>query len=194
MWLMGVGTMLITAGLYAASQQLAPVPDVVGIISTFETAGPQPSSHFGAGWQVSTDRLAGGTSSAAMQIVRPGAAGSRGALEISGTIAPGASYAWAGALFSPGWTPMAPDDLSHFKEIVFRARGDGREYLLMIFAAGLGSGPAVRPFTAGTEWTEFVMPFRSFQDMDGSGIRGILFAADSTPGAFRFAIDDVRLR
>lgn len=194
MWLIGIGALCIAAGVFAASQTLGPVRDAVGIISTFEPPGPQPSSSFGGGWQISADTYAGGKSSATMKVVRPGAANSRGALEITGTIVHGAPYPWAGALFSPAMTPMAPEDLSHFNEVVFRARGDGREYLVMLFATRLGDIPAVRPFTAGAEWKEFVMPFQSFQNMDGSDLRGILFSADSTPGPFRVAIDDVRLR
>lgn len=165
-----------------------------GIISTFDEPGAEPAAAFGAGWQISTDSFAGGKSSAAMKLARPGAAGSAGALEVSGTIVVGAPYAWAGAMFYPAATPMTPANLGGFKELVFSARGDGREYTVMIFASRLGSIPAVQPFTAGAEWKEFAFPLSSFQGIDGSDIRGMLFSADSTPGAFRFVIDNVRLR
>jgi hypothetical protein len=39
-----------------------------------------------------------------------------------------------------------------------------------------------------------VIPFKAFSNMEGDDVRGILFSANETPGSFRFAIDDVRLR
>jgi imidazolonepropionase-like amidohydrolase len=165
-----------------------------GVISTFDEPGTAPVAAFGAGWQISTDSLMGGTSTAEMRVIQPGAAGSAGALETSGTVAAGAPFPWAGPMFFPAATPMMPADVSRFKEIVFWARGDGREYQLMLFATRLGNIPAAQPFTAGPEWKEHVMPLADFQGIDGSDLRGVLFSANPEPGAFRFAIDHVRLR
>ena len=136
----------------------------------------------------------GGKSTATLTVVQGGANKTRGALEISGTIAEGAAYPWAGAMFFPGATPMAPADLSKFKEIVFWARGDGGAHQIMVFAARLGNIPATQPFTPGPEWREFVMPLASFSNVDGSDLRGVLFSAGSKPGPFKFAIDEVRFR
>ena len=61
---------------------------------------------------------------------------------------------------SPATTPMAPADLSKFKEIVFSARGDGGAHQVMVFAARLGNIPATQPFTPGPEWREFVAAAR----------------------------------
>ena len=162
-----------------------------GRISDFD--GDQISAEFGDGWQISTDTLFGGSSEAKMQLVKPGAAGSIGALEMTGTITPGAPFPWAGAMFFPASPPMTPANVSKFKELVFQARGDGREYSVMIFATALGSMPATQPFKADVEWREHAIPLKAF-GVDGSDLRGILFSADATPGAFRFAIDAVRLR
>jgi hypothetical protein len=65
---------------------------------------------------------------------------------------------------------------------------------LMMFATRFGNIPQSRPFTAGSEWREVVIPLKAFGDMDGSDVRGILFSADPTPGKFSFAIDNVTLR
>ena len=165
-----------------------------GVISTFDEPGAEPAAAFGAGWVISTDSLMGGASTAEMRIVRPGAEQSAGALEITGTVAAGAPFPWAGPMFFPASVPMMPVDVSRFKEIVFLARGDGREYQLMLFATRLGNIPASRPFTAGPEWREHVMRLADFQGLDGSDLRGVLFSASPQPGAFRFAIDHVRLR
>jgi imidazolonepropionase-like amidohydrolase len=162
-----------------------------GRISDFD--GAAIAAEFGEGWQISTDSLFGGSSEAKMQLVKPGAAGSAGALEVTGTMKAGAPFPWAGAMFFPASPPMAPADLSKFTEIVFQARGDGREYQVMVFASSLGNVPASRPFTAGPDWREHVMPLKDFS-VDGSGLRGILFSAGAAPGRFAFAIDQVLLR
>src|SRR5690606_37640463 len=104
---------------------------------------------FGAGWQISTDSMMDGKSTATMRVVRPGAAGTAGALEVSGEVVAGAAFPWAGPMFFPADTPMMPADLSRFKELVFFARGDGRTYSVMVFAKRLGNIPAAQPFTAG---------------------------------------------
>lgn len=162
-----------------------------GAISDFD--GASITAAFGAGWQISTDTMMGGASEATMELLKPGAAGSAGALAISGSINVGSPYPWAGAMFFPALTPMAPMDTSKFKEIVFQARGDGREYQLMVFASELGNTPAVQPFTTGAEWREHVISLKSF-GITGANLRGILFSAGSAPGGFSFAIDQVRLR
>jgi hypothetical protein len=162
-----------------------------GAISDFD--GATVSAAFGAGWQISTDAMRGGTSQATMQLVKPGAAGSAGALGITGTIKSGSPYPWAGAIFFPASTPMAAADVSRFTEIVFHARGDGREYQAMVLASELGNTPAVQTFTAGAEWQEHVLPLKSF-GTTGANLRGILFSAGSSPGLFSLAIDQVRLR
>ncbi len=163
-----------------------------GTVSTFET--PEPRAEFGAGWQVSTDSFMGGKSTATMTIIKGGANGTSGALEVTGTLAQGAPFPWAGAIFFPAATPMTPVNLSKFKELVFWARGDGGEHQVMVFATRLGNIPASQPFTAGPEWREYVMPLASFSGIDGSDLSGVLFSAGPKTGSFKFAIDEVRFR
>jgi imidazolonepropionase-like amidohydrolase len=161
-----------------------------GTISRFE--GPGPDAEFGS-WQVSTDSRMGGKSRAEMQVVPGGAGGSASALEVTGEIVPGAPFPWAGAMFFPAATPMQPVNVSKFKAIAFHARGDGREYQVMVFATRLGNMPAIQPFTAGPEWQEVIIPFSAF-GVDGSDLAGILFSAGAGHGAFRFSIDELQLR
>ena len=163
-----------------------------GKISDFEDG--RVSAAFGTGWQVSTDSMMGGSSEATMDVVKPGAGGSAGALQVTGEIKGGAPFAWAGAMFFPATTPMSPVDFSKFKELVFWARGDGREYQLMMFATQFGNIPQSQPFAAGPEWREVVIPLKAFGGMNGSDVRGILFSADPKPGRFSFAIDNVMFR
>lgn len=163
-----------------------------GHISSFDEG--QPGAAFGSSWQISTDSMMGGKSTATMRVVEGGANKTKGALEVSGTIAAGAPYPWAGAMFFPSATPMSPINLSRFKEIVFWARGDGKEHQLMVFATRLGNIPATHAFTPGPEWREYVVPFAAFSGVDGSDLRGVLFSAGAKPGPFHFAIDEVRFR
>jgi imidazolonepropionase-like amidohydrolase len=176
----------------AATAAAAAVATTSGLVADFES--PELRAEFGSGWQTSTDTLMGGTSTATMTIVKGGANGSRGALEVSGTIAAGAPFPWAGGMFFPAATPMAPADASKFTSLVFWTKGDGGTHQVMVFAARLGNIPAAAPFTPGPEWREIVIPFSAFSGIDGSDLRGVLFSAGSRPGPFRFEIDDVRLR
>ena len=118
--------------------------------------------------------------------------GTVGALLISGTISDAFAFPWAGALFSPGSAPMVPVNLSSKKAIHFWIRGDGRPYRLMVFTKSGGYNPAIQNLTVAAEWKEITIPFSAF-GTDGHDINGILFAAGGSPGAFQFAIDNVRL-
>jgi imidazolonepropionase-like amidohydrolase len=172
-------------------KQPAPAGSESGIVSDFEEE--KVTAKFGSGWVVSTDAVAGGKSKAEMKASPEGAQGSRGSLLITGEISPDLPYAWAGAMFSPGATVMAPANLSSKKEISFWAKGDGKECRLMLFARSLGFQPAVKSFVAGAEWKRFTFRISEFAGMDGSDLTGILFAGGPAPGRFVLQIDDVIL-
>ena len=116
-----------------APAETVPPVTTTGIVSNFESA--EVGAEFGSGWVISTDSRISGTSSATMTIVKGGANNSGGALEVAGTLVAGAPSLWAGAMFFPATTPMAPVNLSKFKELVFWARGDGGEHQVMVSAA-----------------------------------------------------------
>lgn len=173
----------------AVSPESVSAPSTDGAISDFEQGAVR--SNFGAGWQATTDAMRGGASTASMRVADGGALGTRHALEIAGTLAAGATP-WAGAIFFPGVTPMAPANLVRFRNLEFEARGDGARYEVMLFASRLGNIPATQPFTAGRDWTRVAIPLAAF-GTDGSDVEGILFSA-AGPGAFRLTIDEVKLR
>lgn len=175
----------------AASKAMpAPAGSESGLISDFDDGAT--ATKFGAGWSVSTDSYAGGKSTADIKWIAGGAEGSKGALQISGTISDVFAYPWAGAFFSPGSGPMDPVNLSSKKAIRFWIRGDGRAYRLMIFTKSGGFNPAIQNLTVTTEWKEITLAFSAF-GIDGRDIGGILFTAGGAPGPFQFAIDNVRL-
>ena len=88
-----------------------------GVISDFNDGSMKAS--FGAGWNVTTDAVAGGTSTATLNVVDS-------ALEIRGTIHGPSPYAWSGAMFSPGPQVFAPADLSAKKAIRSAPKGTAR--------------------------------------------------------------------
>jgi len=171
----------------------APAPEnsESGWISDFE--GDKITSKFGAGWTLSTDSFMGGKSQAKYLLVKGGAEGSRGALQITGEIVPGASFRWAGEMFSPGKMVMGPVNLSSKKAIGFWAKGDPRTYVVYIFAQSLGFTPASKTFTAGPEWKEYAFSFADF-NLEGFDIMAIFIGAYDEAGKFTLTIDNVRLK
>lgn len=174
-------------------QKAAPAPpgSESGLISDFE--GNEVDPKFGAGWMVSTDAMMGGKSKAEMKLVEGGAQGSRKSLLITRTDIAESARNWAGVMFSPGTSMMAPANLSSKKSITFWAKGDGKRYACLIYAQSLGWTPAVQFFTAGPEWHEFSFPYEKF-GIDGSDIMAIFIGASSSPGDFALQVDDVRLK
>ena len=144
-----------------------------GLISDFE--GGATDANFGSGWGVTTDAFNGGKSTAAFKAVSGGYKKSRGSMVVTGQVAAGQQFAWAGVMFSPGTGPMSVADLSTKKEIVFAAKGDRATYQLMVFAEGRKFAPLSQPFVAGKEWKEFRFSFSAFDGLDGHDIAGIAF-------------------
>jgi imidazolonepropionase-like amidohydrolase len=179
-------------GEAGAAAAKAPVPEYgdTGLISDFE--GESVESKFGAGWVVSTDAFMGGKSKADMKLVAGGAQGSSKSLLITGTVITGSASTWAGVMFMPGATMMAPADISARKSITFWAKGDGKKYACMIFAQSLGWIPAGQYFAAVPEWKEFRFTLESFR-LKGDDIMGIFIGASGEAGDFSLQIDNVRL-
>ena len=171
----------------------APFPEhsESGLISDFE--GENIEAKFGAGWIISTDRMMGGKSTAQYTLADGGAQGSKKSLLITGTIVLESVQNWAGALFSPGQTMMAPANLSFKKSISFWAKGDGKRYAAMVFAQSLGFIPAIQFFEVGPEWKEYVFPYEKF-GIEGFDIMGIFIGASGEKGEFSLQIDNVCLK
>ncbi|HET9031834.1 MAG TPA: CIA30 family protein, partial [Dokdonella sp.] len=162
-------------------------------ISDFD--GESIEANFGVGWQPSTDSLMGGSSTASLKRIADGANGSAGALEIRGRIEPGFAFPWAGAMFFPGSAPMRAVDISSRREIVFQARGDGREYSVLLLSGEDQQGmPAMQGFVAGPEWKEIRVPLADFAGANPGMLRGIGFSAGLPVGDYRFEVDQVELR
>jgi hypothetical protein len=175
----------------AARESAAKAAIAAGVISNFDDMSTK--TPFGAGWSETTDRIAGGKSTVALKVVSGGAHDSRGALRISGQITSDSRHPWAGAMFSPGSSPMSPADLSSKRVVAFSVKGDGKTYRVMLFSQRRGFRPSVKTFTATAEWRDVRFPIADFEGLDGRDIIGIAVVAGPREGAFEFEVDQVRL-
>jgi len=148
-----------------------------------------------SGWLATTDKMMGGASTVELSRIANGADGSAGALRISGEIAGGAVWPWAGAMYSPGATAMAPVDAGTATELVLHARGDGREYSVMLFSgAQARSMPAMLVIHPTAQWSEFRLKLDDFPGADKTMLRAVGFTAGAPAGPFQVDIDAVEIR
>jgi imidazolonepropionase-like amidohydrolase len=163
-----------------------------GALSHFDAASLDAS--VGAGWSPTTDRIAGGASDVALSYAAPGANGSAHALRVTGDVKAGAAWPWSGVMYSPGRAMMQAVDGSGLTEIVFHARGDGREYAVLLFSGEQRSMPAMQSFVAGPEWQEVRISLDAFQGIAPTQIRAFGITAGMPVGEFAFEIDAVEIR
>lgn len=142
---------------------------------------------FGA-WDVTTDQLTGGSSTADVAV-------RDGALAVTGEIAPGAAFPWAGVIWMPGTQPMQPVDFSGREAIRFRTRGDGRQYSVMLIGSAEPAGPPPTvTFIAPEEWTQVEIRLEDFPTATPEVIAGLAFVAEGPVGGFSFEVDEVEVR
>ncbi len=164
--------------------QIAPAPEGP-IVVDFEDG---MDSGFGFGWQVTTDAMNGGASTAELAV-------EAGALVVRGETKAGFAFPWAGAIWFTGPQPMQAVDFSGRTTLRFRTRGDGRSYSVMLFGAGAAvTVPPMVPFEAGPEWAVIEIPLDSFATANPTIIAGLAFVAQAPLGSFTFELDDVEIR
>jgi imidazolonepropionase-like amidohydrolase len=174
----------------AAAPAAAVVPALGdGMISNFDSGDTKPA--FGVGWQVSTDSIAGGVSTASMEVVAGGANRTPKSLHIHADTKPGFMFPWAGAMLMLGATPMQPVDLSAKSGLSFFAKGD-TDIRVMLFSVSTGRVPRQTNVHAGAEWTAITLPWSAFT-VDGKDVQMIVFCGPDK-GAADFAIDEVKLK
>ncbi len=185
------------------------VPDASGSAALVGVAAPDKpaiadfdggsaNASYGLGFSASDDKMRGGNSSATQKLVDGGAEKSRGALEVSGEVGTGIQYPFAGTSFLPNgspnveWLEQGLMDYSRKQSLRFFARGDGKDYFVMLMGPALDAIPAMYGFTAGADWQEVRVPLQNLGGIDLEQVKLISFGT-MTPGAFRFQIDDVRV-
>jgi beta-glucosidase len=169
----------------------APAGSESGMVSNFDDL--KVTANYGA-WVVTSDVEMGGKSKAAVQAVAGGANGSKGALQVTGEILPGADFTWAGVVFHPGSAADGAVNLSRKKTLSFWAKGDGKNYAIAVETESTaGQMPGIQPFVAGPEWKQYTFSWSDFKT-DGHDITGIAFAHAQEPGKFEFEIDEVGIK
>jgi ABC-2 type transport system permease protein len=165
----------------------------VAVIADFDQGSAAAS--YGIGWAAAGDEMRGGNSKAAQHLVDGGAAGSKGALEVTGEIGNAIQYPFAGAMFFPEGPPMQGlMDFSGKKTLTFQARGDGRRYMVMVISGiKMDTIPLMVDFEAGAEWHEVRLEFANLGAADFKRVRAIGIGTMGPTGPFRFQIDDVRV-
>jgi imidazolonepropionase-like amidohydrolase len=176
----------------AALRAASPPPgSASGKISDFNRG--DLAAAFGAGWAPSTDALIGGSSTVTLEPRARGALRTRHALRVAGTVAGGGAAQWAGAMFSPGASAMAPANLASFKVLTFWARADREiEVTVMLFAGQLGASPGRRPITVGPRWEQHRVALTELAAIEPYDVMG-LFVGATRVGAFSFEVDELRL-
>lgn len=149
------------------------------------------ATRFGFGWLPATDAIAGGRSVVHMRLA--GGSENRGGLVVAGEIRPQAPHPWAGITFLPGPTPFTPANLSSKKEILFRARGDGRSYQVGFHFWDHGLHRSTQVFVAERCWRDVAFRFSDF-GTNGRTVMGVFFGAGPQSGPFSFELDKVRFR
>jgi ABC-2 type transport system permease protein len=162
-----------------------------GLIADFDSG--TATARYGIGFVDTADSMQGGSSHAAIKVVAGGAEASASSLEISGAIGPGSMYPWAGAMFFPNGPPMTGTmNYSGKSALTFQARGDGKRYVVMIFA-GNEQIPSTYPFEAGSEWREVRVPLADYVT-DVKRVRGIGIVSNGPEGEFRLQVDSINMR
>lgn len=157
------------------------------IIRDFETAASEP------GWFAQNDGVMGGVSKGGSEV-------SNGTLLFTGSI----SLANNGG-FAQVYSPTVKTDLSEYRSVVLRVRGDGRTYQFRLAtnARYRGSRIAYRAefSTEPGEWQELRIPFERFvpsyrgrrltgPELDTRSVQQIaLLLADGQAGPFRLEVD-----
>ncbi len=167
-------------------------PPAATVLADFDSGSDRAA--YGTGMVAAGDQAQGGSSTATQRLVQDGAAGSAGALEVTGELRPGAQYPFAGTFFFPEGTPMEGlMDYSSRKSLSFHARGDGRRYTLMVFTGTTMGIPLMYNFEAGPEWRRYELELADFSAHDFKRVRGMAFGAMGETGPFQFQVDDIRL-
>jgi hypothetical protein len=187
------GTRSETTGTPAAEAAAGIAAPAVVVLSDFD--GGSAATAYGIGWSAAGDNMRGGNSTAKQRLVESGAGGSKGALEVTGTLGDGLQYPFAGTMFFPQGPPMQGlMDYSGKKTLKFQARGDGRHFMLMVISGLAVEGiPLMYDFETGPEWREVRLDLAKYPNVDWKRVRAIGVGTMGPVGAFRFQIDDVRV-
>ncbi len=187
---------------FPVNRELVSLPDEVptevlagitaGMLSDFE--GPA-ADVVETRWQVTTDSMLGGQSSAEIEQHSDTQQQANQYLHISGEVKTGSMFPWAGVSTFVSDQPMAPADAGSIQHLRFRARGMPGEYQLMVFSGSQNNAmPAIQPITLSTDWQQYEFELAAIAGVDLSLLRGFAWTAGNGHSRFEFDLDDVELQ
>jgi hypothetical protein len=166
------------------------------VIAEFDDGSTRAA--YGIGFTATDDKSRGGNSTVSQRLVEGGADHTRAALEVSGDVGTAIQYPFVGTSFLPNGQPQVDFlkqgfmDYSTRHTLRFRARGDGKNYLVVIMGPQVDAIPGMYGFVAGPEWQEVRVPLHDLGGVDLQRVKAISIGS-MTPGEFRFQIDGVRI-
>jgi len=167
----------------------APAGSESGLVSNFED-GLQ--SRFGAGWQWSTDKLAGGKSTVDLSLADEGYGDSARSVKITGEVAAREfGPRWSGAIVFLGDSPMDPVNFSDINTVTFAARGQPGTYMFMVFTSRTTLSPDAETFEVTEEWQTHRIALDELV-RDRYDVTAIFFGSGET-GTFELLVDDVAI-
>ncbi len=171
----------------APADEIAPADPV---LANFDAGSDHAA--YGQGLYASGDQSQGGKSTAAQKVIDGGANGSKGALEVTGEVRPGAQYPGAGTyFFAKGEVFKSTIDISAKKTLRFQVRGDGKRYTLMIFTAATFI-PLMQAVETSKDWAEVKLDLTQYVGADFKHVKGFGLVSMEM-GPFQYQIDDLRL-
>jgi len=163
------------------------------VIADFDAGTDQ--ARFGVGWKAVGDDMRGGNSTAAERVIDGGANGTKGALEVTGTLGDAIQYPFAGTAFAPdGHEKGKAMDFGDRKELRFFLRGDGKPYVVVFNGGETEGAPPMYGVTSTADWQEVRIPLDEVVGLDQARIHSISIGMLGSPGEFRFDLDGIELR
>jgi len=164
--------------------------------ATPEPAGGEPISAQGpldllddtGRWMAAADDRMGGASSAEMAWTGQAA---ETALKVTGRLAPGYAFPYAGAMWFASEIPMQPADYAGYRRMVVEIDGPDRQYQALLFSGDSQASPPARvPLEIATENT---IELDSIAGLELKRLRAIGVFAGGSPGPVDFTIRALRL-
>ncbi len=137
------------------------------------------------GWNPSTDTIVGGHSKAELLPAAEGATG----LEVKGEVVAGAAFVWSGAVRFPGGAPYQPVDVSAFKTLRLKVRGEGSVNLQLYTRAG-GYIPYARVVTLKKEGATVRLDLTALKGLDLAHLTAVSLARGPELGPVHFWIEE----
>ncbi|MGY6586895.1 MAG: CIA30 family protein [Wenzhouxiangella sp.] len=133
-------------------------------------------------WVAADDRFMGGQSQAKLAVT------DAGTLKVSGNLAAGFAYPYAGAIWSPGQPFMSPVDFSDRSRLSLRLHGEAGLYTLMLFSGRVPgqSQPLQFPMVAETDGASLSLDLATLDGLNLAQFQafGVFANGDARPFSF----------